>query len=238
MPSRLRPTASVAADAILVGDPGRALLLAQELLEQPKMSNHARGLWGYSGQTPAGRSLSIQATGMGGPSAALVLADLAELGVRRAIRVGTCVAIEPQPEPGDLLTVVEAHAWAGGGAGAAVLPDPGLTARLREELGEGARAAIVASLDALHHGGEAERAPYAERVDAADMQTATLFAGAGDLGLALAAPYIGIVAAGTVTTVGRVTGTTEKFWVAPAFVALVETAKAALPDDVNAPKAS
>ena len=40
-----------AADAILVGDPGRALLLAQELLEQPKMSNHARGLWGYSGQT-------------------------------------------------------------------------------------------------------------------------------------------------------------------------------------------
>jgi len=196
MPSRLRPTASVAADAILVGDPGRALLLAQELLEQPKMSNHARGLWGYSGQTPAGRSLSIQATGMGGPSAALVLADLAELGVRRAIRVGTCVAIEPQPEPGDLLTVVEAHAWAGGGAGAAVLPDPGLTARLREELGEGARAAIVASLDALHHGGEAERAPYAERVDAADMQTATLFAGAGDLGLALAAVLVVAESAG------------------------------------------
>ena len=49
MPSRLRPTAPFAADAILVGDPGRALLLAQELLEEPKMSNHARGLWGYSG---------------------------------------------------------------------------------------------------------------------------------------------------------------------------------------------
>ena len=40
------------------------------------------------------------------------------------------------------------------------------------------------------------------------------------LGLALAAPYIGIVAAGTVTTVGHVTGTREKLWVAPAFVAL------------------
>jgi purine-nucleoside phosphorylase len=36
-------------DAILAGDPGRALLLAQELLEKPKMSNHARGLWGYTG---------------------------------------------------------------------------------------------------------------------------------------------------------------------------------------------
>ena len=46
------------------------------------MSNHARGLWGYSGRTPAGAELTIQATGMGGPSAAVVLADLAELGVR------------------------------------------------------------------------------------------------------------------------------------------------------------
>ena len=56
MPSRLRPTASVAADAILVGDPGRALMLAQALLEQPKMSNHARGLWGYWGRTAAATS--------------------------------------------------------------------------------------------------------------------------------------------------------------------------------------
>ena len=50
MPSRLRPTAPIAAEAILVGDPGRALMLAQELLEEPKMSNHARGLWGYYGR--------------------------------------------------------------------------------------------------------------------------------------------------------------------------------------------
>ena len=54
MPARLRPTAPIAASAILVGDPGRALMLAQALLEQPKMSNHARGLWGYSGTTPEG----------------------------------------------------------------------------------------------------------------------------------------------------------------------------------------
>jgi uridine phosphorylase len=190
MPARLRPTAPIATDAVLVGDPGRALMLAQALLAEPKMSNHARGLWGYSGQTPAGRPLSIQATGMGGPSAALVLADLAELGVRRAIRVGTCVAIEPEPEPGDLLTVLEAHAWAGGGAGAAVLPDAGLTARLREGLGEATRPAVVASLDALHRVGRAEGEPYTERVDAADMQTATLFSVARDLGLAIAAVLV------------------------------------------------
>src|ERR1041384_2604964 len=67
MPARLRPTAAIATDAILVGDPGRALMLAQVLLEQPKMSNHARGLWGYSGVTPDGKELTIQSTGMGGP---------------------------------------------------------------------------------------------------------------------------------------------------------------------------
>src|SRR5829696_5546784 len=108
MPYRLRPTAPIAADAILVGDPGRALMLAQALLEQPKMSNHARGLWGYTGKTAAGKELTIQATGMGGPSAAVVLADLAELGVRRAIRIGTCASLG-NLSLGDLLVVSEAQ---------------------------------------------------------------------------------------------------------------------------------
>src|SRR5512146_1558352 len=103
MPLRLRPKAPIATDAILAGDPGRAMLLAQELLEAPRMSNHARGLWGYSGRTPAGNELTIQATGMGGPSAAIVLGDLAELGVRRAVRVGTCVAHDPAPTTAELL---------------------------------------------------------------------------------------------------------------------------------------
>src|SRR5262249_15871765 len=89
LPNPLPPPAPIAADAILVGDPVLALLLAQELLEQPKMSNHARGLWGYGGSTLEGRELTIQATGMGGPSAAVVLADLAKLGVRRAVRIGS-----------------------------------------------------------------------------------------------------------------------------------------------------
>jgi uridine phosphorylase len=186
MPARLRPTAPIAADAVLVGDPGRALMLAQALLEEPKMSNHARGLWGYTGRTEGGSELSIQATGMGGPSAALVLADLAELGVRRAVRVGTCVAIAPEPAPGDPLTVLEAHVWSGGGGGAAILPDPDLTAGLQRRLAQATRPAVVASLDVLHDG-EGAAAAYAEGVDAADMQTAALLIAAEGLGIAIAA---------------------------------------------------
>src|SRR4051812_47052844 len=114
MPRWLRPTAATAPEAILVGDPGRALLLAQELLEEPKMSNHAWGLWGYSGRTPEGDALTIQATGIGGPSAALVLGDLAELGVRRVVRVGTCVGSE-ECSLGEIVLVSAAVA-AGGSA--------------------------------------------------------------------------------------------------------------------------
>jgi purine-nucleoside phosphorylase len=58
VPHHLRPSTPYAPDALLPGDPGRALALAQQLLTEPKMSNHARGLWGYSGETPNGNPLS------------------------------------------------------------------------------------------------------------------------------------------------------------------------------------
>lgn len=192
MPKRLRPTAEIASDAILVGDPGRALLLAQELLEQPKMSNHARGLWGYFGKTPSGEELTIQATGMGGPSATLVLNDLVELGVKRAVRVGTCFGLDPHRTPGDLLLVREAIAVGasatslGVAAGASLTPDPALTGRLAVELGSDGQGAVVASVD-TH-----PPLPSANPPDAiaADMQTAPLLARARALKIGLAALLI------------------------------------------------
>jgi uridine phosphorylase len=189
VPSRLRPTAPIAAAAVLVGDPGRALLLAQELLEEPKMSNHARGLWAYFGTTPAGDELTIQATGMGGPSAMLVLGDLVELGVKRAVRVGTCVGIEAGL--GNLLVVEEAIARGGSAAslgvepGTAVEPDPALTRKLQFELGGEGRLVSVASVDA-----DPEEQAAGLNVAAVDMQTAPLLARAAGLGIELAAVLI------------------------------------------------
>jgi len=187
MPARLRPTAPIAAEAILVGDPGRALMLAQELLAEPKMSNHARGLWGYTGAAAAGRELTIQATGMGGPSASVVLADLAELGVRRAVRIGTCASLGDLAL-GELVVVSEAREGRGAFASpedgkAPRHPDPALAEALRGQLPE-ARVAPVLSLDSLYR---PERDLPSTLAEVADMQTAALLAAAGELGVGVAA---------------------------------------------------
>jgi uridine phosphorylase len=125
---------------------------------------------------------------MGGPSAALVLSDLADLGVRRAIRVGTCAAIDPALRPGDLVWLREARPWSvdGRGAGSPAFPDEALGERLRSALGDEAKAGRVASLDVLHP----SPGHLTPDGDAADMQTAALFATAKDLDVALAAVLI------------------------------------------------
>src|SRR5262249_2145900 len=147
MPNHLRPNTPYAEAVLLPGDPGRALALAQQLLTEPKMSNHARGLWGYSGDTPAGRPLSIQSTGMGGPSAAIVMHELAELGVRRAIRVGTCGALDPGLRHGDLVVAGEALSEDGAsralGAEGVAAADPDLTERLAAAVDQPARPARI-----------------------------------------------------------------------------------------------
>jgi uridine phosphorylase len=197
MPLHLRPSAPYAPDALLPGDPGRALALAQELLTEPKMSNHARGLWGYTGETPEGRPLSIQSTGMGGPSAAIVLHELAGLGVRRAIRVGTCGALDPGLEHGQLVVASDALAEDGAsralGAGDSAMPDPDLTARLAAGL-RGTAPSRIVSTDLFYEGNPEEGGPPRARADswrrrgavAVEMEAATLFALGHRLGIATA----------------------------------------------------
>ena len=194
MPLHLRPSTAYAEDALLPGDPGRALALAQQLLTEPRMSNHARGLWGYTGETPDGHRLSIQSTGMGGPSAAIVLHELAELGVRRAIRVGTCGALADGLAHGDLIVASEALAEDGAsralGANEVAKPDPDLTSRVSGAL-PGAPAPVrIVSTDLFYAGdtdAEARTGDWLQRgAVAVEMEATTLFALGGRLGLATA----------------------------------------------------
>jgi DeoD family purine-nucleoside phosphorylase len=131
----IHQTAELAERVLLPGDPGRALRLAQELLTTPKMLNHNRGLWGYTGTAADGQPLSIQSTGMGGPSAAIVASELIELGARLLLRIGTCGGLSDELELGQLLVVPEAIAddgtscALGGHQRLARVPAPGLLSR-------------------------------------------------------------------------------------------------------------
>lgn len=57
-----------------------------------------RGLW-------KGRPVLIISTGMGGPSTAIAVEELARTGVRQMIRIGSCGALTPTLDLGDLVLV-------------------------------------------------------------------------------------------------------------------------------------
>ncbi len=161
---------------LLPGDPGRALALAQSLLQEPLMFNHHRGLWGYTGTAPDGEPLTIQASGMGGPSAAIVLEELIMLGARRVIRVGTCGALAPGLELGELVIAEEAICADGTsralGANERVSADEALTAALREQAPQ-ARLGAVVSVDLFY---ESEGHGAGADALAVEMEAAALFA--------------------------------------------------------------
>lgn len=160
------------------------------------MANHHRGLWGYSGATPRGRELTIQATGIGGASAAVVLAELARHGVRRAIRIGTCTAIDGGPAPGALAIATAAIPAEGAsrslGASGRTEPDGELHRRLTGAAGARAVPLVVASLDVVSAapGLAGWDRSQADGAAVAEMGTATLFALGARLEVAVASALI------------------------------------------------
>ncbi len=177
----VHPTAELAERVLLPGDPGRALELAQHLLHPAKMFNHNRGLWGYSGPAADGDLLTIQSSGMGGPSAAIVISELVSLGARRMIRVGTCGALSAELTLGELLIAGEALAADGTsralGAAERVPAGAELTAALRTAAGDSAQLGTVVSTDLFYDPRPGLEDSWRESgAVAVEMETATLFA--------------------------------------------------------------
>jgi uridine phosphorylase len=177
-PIHIKPAAELAERVLLPGDPHRALAVAQALLDQPKMFNHHRGLWGYTGTAGDGEPLTVQATGMGGPSTAIVIEELIGLGAHTFIRIGTCGALVEELEIGDVVAVESALAADGAsaalGAGERVAPDPELTAELREACG--GRAVTAVSSDLFYDRRDGLEREWVERGAAVvEMEAATLF---------------------------------------------------------------
>jgi DeoD family purine-nucleoside phosphorylase len=186
-PIHLNPSVAIAERVLLPGDPQRALAVAQALLETPRMLNARRGLWGYTGTAPDGEQITIQSTGMGGPSAAIVVEELIDLGARRLIRIGTCGALVEALPLGALLAAESVLAADGTsralGANARVEADAGLTGALVEH--GGARRATVVSTDLFYDPREGLSDEWrAAGAEAVEMEAAAVLAVAARRGVA------------------------------------------------------
>ncbi|HTN81297.1 MAG TPA: hypothetical protein VMK16_16615 [Acidimicrobiales bacterium] len=102
-PIHLRAEPGDYAPAVLCpGDPRRAEHIAKTFFDAPKLVNEERGMLGYTGSFE-GNPISVQSTGMGCPSAAIVYEELIMLGAERLIRVGTCGALQPSMRMADVV---------------------------------------------------------------------------------------------------------------------------------------
>jgi len=105
-PIHLRAQPGDYAPAVLCpGDPRRAEYIAKTFFDAPRLVNEERGMLGFTG-TFEGQPISVQSTGMGCPSAAIVYEELIMLGAECLVRVGTCGALQPSMQMADVVIAV------------------------------------------------------------------------------------------------------------------------------------
>lgn len=105
----------VASDALLVPEPEHSTYISG-LLESPRLVNRNRDYLTYTGAY-RGRQVTVAAHGIGGPSASIVVEELAQLGVRRVVRIGTALSASEELGPGDILLATAASYLPGGTLG-------------------------------------------------------------------------------------------------------------------------
>ena len=91
----------VAPYALLPGDPGRVLRMAKKLDKYREVA-HNREFKTVTG-TYRGIPVTVCSTGIGGPSTAIAVEELANLGTKVVIRVGSCGGYQPHIKIGDLI---------------------------------------------------------------------------------------------------------------------------------------
>jgi len=185
MPIHVRANPGDYASACLLpGDPLRAKYIADTFLEDVVQRNGERGMLGFSG-TFAGKPVSVQSSGMGCPSAAIVIEELVQLGVTKILRVGTCGGLQPGMTMGDLivaLSATPADATAThyvGGEPHAPTADFGLlheAVHQAKQLGKAVRVGPIVSSDVFYNPDADQARRWSERgILGVEMEAAVLF---------------------------------------------------------------
>ncbi|MEX2502522.1 MAG: purine-nucleoside phosphorylase [Trueperaceae bacterium] len=176
-PDRLAPY------VLLPGDPGRARHVAETFLDDAHLTTDNRGLLGYTGSYQ-GLPVSVQTTGMGCPSLAIVVEELIRLGARTLVRIGTAGIVSDRVRPGERIVADSAVPLDGttrmylGGAPYAPAPDFGVTRALVDGAAQhgGAHVGLLQTEDAFYATRPDEVPAMAARgIVAVEMEAAALF---------------------------------------------------------------
>lgn len=178
---------------ILPGDPKRCEKIAA-YFENPKKVGDRREFVTYTGFLN-GEKVSVTSTGIGGPSAAIAMTELAKLGAHTFVRVGTCGGIDTDVKSGDIVIAQAAIRAEGTSKEYAPIEFPavadfGVTASLKkgaEALGAKDHVGVVQCKDSFYGQHEADTMPVSYELTnkweawkrlgtlASEMESAALF---------------------------------------------------------------
>ncbi|WP_325892385.1 uridine phosphorylase [Grimontia sp. NTOU-MAR1] len=146
--------------AIIPGDPARVEKIAA-LMDSPKFLASHREYTLFLGKLD-GQSVVVCSTGIGGPSTSIAVEELAQLGVRTFLRVGTTGAIQPHINVGDIIVTTGSVRLDGASLHFApmefpAVPDFDVTTAMKqaaEESGAAVHTGVTASSDTFYPGQE------------------------------------------------------------------------------------
>ncbi len=102
-----------AGTVLMPGDPLRAQYIADTYIDNARRVTDVRNMWGFTGEYK-GTPVSVQAHGMGIPSASIYTTELVtEYDVKRVIRVGSCGTTHPKVRLRDVLIAMGASTDSG-----------------------------------------------------------------------------------------------------------------------------
>lgn len=186
---------------LLPGDPARCDEIARRFAS-PRLIGQNREYRIITGKV-GDKTVSAVSTGIGGPSAAIAMEELAELGVHTFLRVGTCGGIHADVRPGDAVIASAAVRFEGTSREYAPIEFPAaadfsVTAALKaaaDDLGVPCRVGVVQCKDSFYGQHRPEAMPVGEMlagrweawkrlgVLASEMESAALFVVAAHLGV-------------------------------------------------------
>ena len=186
---------------LLPGDPARCDSIGA-CFEEPRLIGQNREYRIVTGRV-GDKTVSAVSTGIGGPSAAIAMEELAELGVHTFLRVGTCGGIRGDVRPGDAVIASAAVRFEGTSREYAPIEFPAAAdfevtlalKRASEALGIPHHVGVVQCKDSFYGQHRPQAMPVAEKLQdrweawkrlgvlASEMESAALFVVAAHLGV-------------------------------------------------------